>query len=72
MISLSKSTKPSSSINVSPNQMHSYMMALATYNEFCTKDVYTDRNSKEYIATRKIKTISGMLFSNYGNTVKNI
>lgn len=67
-----RALKTSSCINVSSNQTHSYIALSGKLYEFCTKDVYTDRNSKEYIATRKIKTISGMLFSNYGNTVKNI
>lgn len=69
-----RALKTSSCINVSSNQTNSYIALSGKLYEFCTKDVhvYTDRNSKEYIATRKIKTISGMLFSNYGNTVKNI
>lgn len=60
-------SKPPAALTYHPIKRILTLLFLAS-----TKDVYTDRNSKEYIATRKIKTISGMLFSNYGNTVKNI
>lgn len=52
----------SSCINVSSNQTHSYIALSGKLHEFCTKDVYTDRNSKEYIATRKNKNNLGNAF----------